>query len=262
VPYGRFTVDAVIDGPVVGRPPLVLLSHGTGSTPDVYRGLATDLARAGFAVAAVSHAGNRLGDDALSGAADVLAVRTKQAVAAIDRALTALGRDPAEPVGVVGQSLGGATALALAGGRARTMAWESPDEGERPIAVVRDPRVAAIVLLTPATPWFGAPGALDRVDVPTVVLSAEHDDHTPAWHGELVRRGVPHADHHVVAGAGHFFALTPFGERAVAAGLPPALDPPGFDRVAAQAAWHPRIAAWLHDHLDGRVRASERIRRP
>jgi len=28
VPYGRFTVNAVPDGAVLGHPPLVLLSHG------------------------------------------------------------------------------------------------------------------------------------------------------------------------------------------------------------------------------------------
>lgn len=47
----------------------------------------------------------------------------------------------------------------------------------------------------------------------------------------------PHvATHEVIDGAGHFFALTPFGFRAVAAGLPSALDPPGFDRALRRPA--------------------------
>ncbi|WP_433025731.1 alpha/beta hydrolase family protein [Actinomycetospora sp. CA-053990] len=249
-PYGRFAIDAVPDGPVAGRPPLVLLSHGTGSTPDVYRGLAADLAHAGFAVAALSHAGNRLGDDGLAGTAEVLTVRTRQSVEAVDLALEALGASAEPPrIGLVGHSLGAATALALAGARPHALPWETADGVARPIAVSRDERVAALVLLMPATPWFDAPGALAQVDVPTVVLTAEHDEHTPAWHGALVTAGVPHATHHVVEGAGHFAALTPFGPRAVAAGLPPALDPPGFDRAGAQRTWHPRIAAWLAEHL-------------
>ena len=250
VPYGRFTVDAVPDGPVTGRPPLVLLSHGTGSTPDVYRGLACDLAREGLAVAALSHAGNRLGDDELAGTVEVLTRRTKQAVDVVDTARAVLGSGcDTRRIGVVGHSLGGATALSLAGARATSMPWETSDGTGRPIPVSRDPRVAAIVLLSPATPWFAAPGALDAVEVPTLLLSAEHDEHAPAWHGAVVTAGMPHTTHHVVAGAGHFAALTPFGPHALRAGLPPALDPPGFDRAAAQATWHPRIGAWLRRHL-------------
>ncbi|MFC5064797.1 alpha/beta hydrolase family protein [Actinomycetospora atypica] len=249
-PYGRFEIEAVLDAAVVGQPPLVLLSHGTGTAPDVYRGLAADLAHAGLAVAALSHAGNRLGDDTLAGTAEVLTRRTRQAVEAADLALEALGRDGSDRhrVGVVGHSLGAATALALAGARPSTMPWETADATERPIEVSRDARVAALVLLMPATPWFGRPGALADVDAATLMLTAEHDDHTPAWHGEILTAGMPHLTHHVVGG-GHFAALTHFGPRAVAAGLPPALDPPGFDRAAAQRRWHPRVADWLTTHL-------------
>ena len=210
--------------------------------------------RAGFAVAAISHRGNRLGDDALAGTAKVLTVRTEQAVAAADAALRALGRPPApERIGVVGHSLGAATALALAGGRPRTMPGESPDSEEREIEVTRDERVAAVVLLAPAAPWFASPGALAQVRVPVLLVTAEHDVATPPWHSAVVTAGVPRATHEVIDGAGHFFALTPFGPRAVAAGLPPAPDPPGFDRARAQSVWQPRVAAWLTKSLDRRT---------
>ena len=64
--FGRYEIDVATDAPVAGeRLPLVAVSHGTGGTPWGYRGLATHLARAGFAVALVEHPGNSRADNSL-----------------------------------------------------------------------------------------------------------------------------------------------------------------------------------------------------
>lgn len=251
-PFGRFTVGAVADGEPEGAGRrLVVVSHGNGSAPDVLRGLALDLARAGFVVALPAHVGNRLGDGELRGTADVLAVRPRQLRAAVDAAVSEMGPvlDPAR-VAVVGHSLGAYGALAAAGGRPWCAPWESPGGARQPVPVVPDPRVGAVVALAPAAAWFAAPGDLAGVTVPVLMLSATHDEHTPAWHGDLVARGVSGPlIHRVVQGAGHFAFLTPFGPDAVEAGLPPALDPPGFDRARALAVIHRDIARWLAEVL-------------
>ena len=67
-PFGPFSLDLALDGqPEGGELPLVLVSHGAGSTPWIHRDLAAHLARAGFVVVLIQHPGNCRGDDTLAG---------------------------------------------------------------------------------------------------------------------------------------------------------------------------------------------------
>jgi predicted dienelactone hydrolase len=249
VELGPYTADvATAAAPVEGRFPLVAVSHGTGSSPLLHRGLAAHLARHGFVVVMPEHARNHRGDDSLAGTATNLANRPRQVRQAIDAALTELG-DFVVPdrIGVIGHSLGGYTALALAGGRPLTLAGETPDGRERRVDLEPDPRVKAIVLLAPAVPWYREPGALDAVRVPVLMLTAEQDEHTPPWHSDVVARGVRGpVEHRIVPGAGHYSFLTPFPATMSRPGFPPALDPPGFDR----AAFHHHMYADVVTFLD------------
>jgi predicted dienelactone hydrolase len=250
VRLGRFPASLAPGAPPAeGRSPLIVVSHGTGSSPFLHRELAASLARRGFVVALLRHPGNHRDDDALAGTAQVLADRPRQVSAVIDALFAdpVLGGSLAPAVGVIGHSLGGFTALAVAGGRPTASGSETADGQPAPVPVTPDGRVRAVVLLAPATPWFREPGALDGVRVPVLMLTGSADEHTDAWHAGLVVDGVADVDARVVEGAGHFSFLSPFPPELI--GPPPSLDPPGFDRVAFSGRMAREVAAFLDRHL-------------
>ncbi|MEL6677299.1 MAG: hypothetical protein AAFQ51_01260 [Pseudomonadota bacterium] len=106
-------------GPAIaeGRHPLVLLSHGSGGSADTLGWLTSGLVAEGAIVLAVNHPGSSTGDSSPRRSVDLRA-RAGDLTAALDMILA----DPAfapfvdtDRIGVVGFSLGGATALGLAG---------------------------------------------------------------------------------------------------------------------------------------------------
>jgi len=257
VRFGPYALDAARDAPPVGDGlPLVVISHGTGGTPWAYRGLAANLVRAGFAVVAVEHVGNSRNDDRLAGTRANLEQRPRHVRAAIDAALAdgVIGGRLASGAAVIGHSLGGYTALAVAGGTPVTLPTEMPDGRPHPIAVEPDPRVRAVVLLAPAIGWFGADAALANVTAPILVRTGAADVLCPAAHVRWVLRSVPdprRIDHVDVAGAGHFSFMTPFPPELARPGFAPAQDPPGFER----AAYHERLSAEIIAFLGATIAA-------
>ncbi len=224
-PYAvTFARDAEPDGDELR---VVAISHGTGGSPWVYRDLASHLAQARFAVVLLEHPGNNRSDDRLAHTIINLENRPRHLRMAIDAAFTDGLLAPhlsQAGVAVIGHSLGGYTALAAAGGHPTSYAHESPDGRQRAIAVERDPRVIALVLLAPATGWFMLDGALSDVDARILMRTGEKDEHTPAFHAQIVLRGVrepARVDHAVVPNAGHFAFLTPFPPEMVKPGFPP-----------------------------------------
>jgi predicted dienelactone hydrolase len=255
-PLGSYTMPLARDAPPVGeRLALVAISHGTGSSPLVLRDLAAHLARMGFVVALPEHPGNNRNDNRLADSFVNMEDRPRHLGLAVDAAFADAQLGPRllpGAVALIGHSLGGYTALALAGGRPTAAPPQSPDGQPRAIPVAPDPRVRALVLLAPATVWYALEGALAAVAVPILMWTAEKDDVAPAFHGEVVRRGVPDArriDQRVLAGAGHFSFLSPFPPKRVRPDFPPSQDPPGFDRVAAQPSLHAEIATFLRQVL-------------
>ncbi|MBD2723765.1 alpha/beta hydrolase family protein [Hymenobacter armeniacus] len=247
-----YALDVARDAPVApGTFPVVLISHGTGSSGLVHRNLAHYLARHGWVVGLPEHPFNNRDNDAWAGTPQNLAARPRHLQLAIDALSDAPGLAGAlrpDAVGLIGHSLGGYTALALAGGRPTATPRDSPDWQQQPIPVPADARVKALVLLAPATPWFMAPGALRHVRVPILLLEAEKDEHLTRFHGEIVLNGVPDAGqltHRVVANAGHFSFLSPFPAARVSPAFPPSQDPPGFDRMQFHAVLYPEILAFL-----------------
>ncbi|GAA6208529.1 dienelactone hydrolase family protein [Cognatishimia sp. WU-CL00825] len=106
-------------GPAVadGEHPLVLLSHGSGGNADSLGWLTSGLVAEGAIVLAVNHPGSTSGDSSPRRSVD-LEARANDLSAALDMVLA----DPAfvpfideDRIGVVGFSLGGATALGMAG---------------------------------------------------------------------------------------------------------------------------------------------------
>ncbi|MCA0278967.1 MAG: alpha/beta fold hydrolase [Proteobacteria bacterium] len=121
-----------LDAPVVpGRHPLVLLSHGSGSSVKAMGWLATELAKAGFIVAGPNHPGTTSG---FSTPAET--PKLWQRTGDLSDVIDALAEDPAwssvidpDRIGVVGFSLGGATAMELSGARANLEAYASYCDG-------------------------------------------------------------------------------------------------------------------------------------
>jgi predicted dienelactone hydrolase len=213
--------------------------------------LAAGLARGGFVVVLPEHPGNNRHHNELAGTAAILANRPRQVCLAIDWAYAdeALGAHlVSDAVAVIGHSLGGYTALAVAGGRPWAAAHETPDRQNHPVPVTPDDRVKALVLLAPATPWFMVPGALQAVRVPILLLSGEKDEMTPARHAEVVKRGVldeTRVEHRTVPNAGHYSFLSPFPAARVSPTFPPSQDPPGFDRLRFHEELCVEVSAFL-----------------
>jgi len=108
-------------GPAIaeGEHPLILLSHGSGGNAESLGWLTSGLVANGAIVLAVNHPGSTSGDSSPRRSVD-LEARANDLTAALDMILA----DPAfapfidpDRIGVVGFSLGGATALGLAGVR-------------------------------------------------------------------------------------------------------------------------------------------------
>jgi predicted dienelactone hydrolase len=251
-PFGPFALSLAMDAPPLGRAlRLVVLSHGTGSTPWMHRNLASHLARSGFVVALLQHPGNHRGDDSLSGTAANLVNRPRHVRLVIDHVLgdKGLGGHVSQGgVSLIGHSLGGYTALAVAGGKPSSFAWETPDGNSGPFEVEHDARVRALVLLAPATPWFGAEGALADVRAPILMRTGEKDTITGPRHAQIVERGLRDRgllEHEVVPNAGHFAFVSPYPDAMKSAAIPPSQDPEGFDRAAYEPVLFRDIVTFL-----------------
>ncbi|MDO7851106.1 alpha/beta hydrolase family protein [Hymenobacter convexus] len=251
---GPYTLDVARDASISpGVFPLVVLSHGTGSSGLVHRNLAHHLARHGFVVGLPEHPYNNRDDDSWAHTTQNLMARPRHLQLAIDALFQQFSASlKPEVVGLIGHSLGGYTALALAGGQPTATPRDSPDWQQQPIPVPVDARVKAVVLLAPATPWFLKKGALHNVRVPILLLEGEKDEHASAWHGQIVLNGVSdrrRVTHRVVPNAGHFSFLSPFPAARVSPAFPPSQDPPGFVRARFHEEMNAEIQAFLMREL-------------
>jgi predicted dienelactone hydrolase len=237
-PVGPYVLDVARGAAITpGRYPLVLVSHGSGGSPLVYRDLACALAAQGFVVALPEHPGNNRHDNSRNNTLANLRERPGHVVAALEALQVQAefaGSLRADAVFMIGHSLGGYTALALAGGVPTSLPPEAPDGLAHVLEVAHDARIRALVLLAPATIWFGERGALEAVDLPILMLTGENDTVTPDFFADFVINGVrdrARVQHRVIANAGHFSFMSPFPAPLCNPAFPPSQDPPGFDRA-------------------------------
>jgi len=100
---------------------LILLSHGTGGTELNHHTLGARLAREGYLVAAVRHAGDNWQDRSLITSGRYFSERPRQLSRVLDALLASPewgARIPSDRIGAVGHSAGGYSVLALAGAQA------------------------------------------------------------------------------------------------------------------------------------------------
>jgi predicted dienelactone hydrolase len=228
IAFGPYTMNVSPDAEIIeGQFPLILISHGNGGSHLLYGTISTHLVKNGYIVAMLEHFGNNRNNNSLENTTENLETRPRHVSLTIDFLLSENGFSKnitQNKIGVIGHSMGGYTALALAGGVPRTK------EG-LVVEVTSDFRVKAIVLLAPGTGWFM--NSLDKVTIPILMFTAEHDPITPKWNGEIVLNYVPDKSKVTfkeIENAGHFSFLSPFPASMKNANFLPSTDPIGFDR--------------------------------
>lgn len=230
VTIGPFSWEATLDAPPAsGRFPVCVISHGAGGSHLLYRTIATHLARSGWMVVCPEAPKDNRNDRSLSYTDEAVTNRCIHLPKTLDAIFGHATFGPvadAQRIALVGHSLGGCAALALAGGQP----WS---RNRAPIPVQPDPRFRAAVLMAPATGYYRGPGALEKVSGTFLVLTGEKDDATPSEEIRQDLRGLPSTvscDLVVVRGAGHYSFLSPFPVSMRSPDFPPAQDPEGFNR--------------------------------
>src|SRR5882762_4193864 len=119
-PLGPFSQTVAVDSEVSGnRLPLVLISHGSGSSLASHYDTALALAQAGFVVTALTHTGDNYRDQSYAGNRKDLTDRPRQVRLVLEYMLTTWpshDRLDGARIGMFGFSLGGFTTLVETGG--------------------------------------------------------------------------------------------------------------------------------------------------
>ncbi len=190
--------------PEIDGLPLVIISHGLASNRQTFAYLAEHLASHGFAVAVIEHDDINLDkfDNFLSGSerfpeANNLIdqpMDVKYVLDRLDRINPQLqNKIDMQQVGVIGQSFGGYTSLALAGGE--LIADKAPqcqeenqevlldlsslakctfNELDRDRVQLGDPRIKAAIAINPLGKIFGRAG-ISAIEIPTMIISGTND---------------------------------------------------------------------------------------
>lgn len=248
VAFGPYLMEVSQDAAIMeGLFPLIVISHGNGGSHLLYRTISMHLARHGYIVVMPEHYGNNRNNNTLENTEENLMLRPRHISMTID-AVTQMEflqeNILFESIAVIGHSMGGYTALALAGGVPYTR------EGKK-VDVTADLRVKALVLLAPGAGWFA--NNLQQVTIPILMLTAEHDPITPDWNAEIVMNGVPDPSKvtfQKVDNAGHFSFLSPFPETMRKPEFRPSTDPAGFDRDAFHQQLPAEIFIFLNVNLN------------
>jgi predicted dienelactone hydrolase len=239
------------------RYPLILMSHGFGGSARQTAWLATVLARHGYVVAAVDHPGaNGLDQITLAGASLwwMRAEDLRAALAAVTSDADIAPHINAAMLGVAGFSIGGYTALTLAGAKPDPQRYvahcqAAPDDGvcrpqkefpqldprQRPQAAQElwraNPPLApgspgrpalaikALFLMAPAVISGFDPSSLRAISIPTVIVLGDADTvATPRYNGLALALLLPNATADVITGVNHYDFLdlcTPAGQAVV-----------------------------------------------
>ncbi|AFZ34656.1 protein of unknown function DUF1400 [Stanieria cyanosphaera PCC 7437] len=202
----RFPVDLYLPN-TFGRLPLIVISHGLGGDRTTFAYLATHLASYGFAVAVPEHPGSNAGQ--IQALFNGFANRVTLPEELIDRPLDIkflldhleTNYEPqlqVRRVGIIGQSFGAYTALALAGARLnfaslnqacqdidnslnlslllQCIALELPNQRYN----LRDERIVAAIAINPLTSAVFGQEGISEIKIPIMLIASSADPVTPA----------------------------------------------------------------------------------
>lgn len=170
---------------------IVLFAVGAGGNPERHLPLLTSLAQNGCNVVAPHF--ERI--VAPRPTLDELMLRARCLRLAIDFAAR-----PNMPIIGVGHSIGATILIAFAGGQM----WLGPGQQ---VPIRTDERLKCLVLFTPPTGFFQAPGALHAVCTPIQLWAGTHDVITPFAQAEFLKQEIGNqvtVDLRVIEGATHF----------------------------------------------------------
>ncbi|NEQ27587.1 MAG: alpha/beta hydrolase, partial [Microcoleus sp. SIO2G3] len=284
-----FLADVYLPVAPANRPlppaPVIVISHGLGSDRTSYAYLARQLASYGFAVALPEHPGSNAAqlDALLSGRASEVARPTEFVDRALDikLLLNDLNRrsrnDPlfrerlnVQQAGVIGQSFGGYTALALAGARINPeqlqedcppgdsfnlsllLQCQALDLPQR-FPQLRDDRIKAVMALNPFDSTIFGQQNLSQMTLPVMLVSGSADTVTPALFEQIrpfTWLTTPDRFLLMIRGGTHFSTIGP-SESAVL-DLPPAVIGP--DQTVARAYTSAFSVAFFQTYLANQPR--------
>ena len=267
---GPTTMSVAAHGPIQGENlPLVVMSHGTGSSFLGHFDTAIALADAGYVVAAITHTGDNYADQSRS--LDIMD-RPRQISRVIDHMLTSWSShtviDP-KRIGMFGFSAGGFTTLVSIGGVpdfskiepmcrdypndfACQLRAKSPKPTSKPVATAgADARIAAAVVVAPALGFTFAPDGLKNVTAPVQLWRAEDDTLVPhPRYAETGRLALPKTpEYHVVPHAGHFDFLAPCSKALASLAPEICVSAPGFDRIAFHTRFNASVVGFFNKSL-------------
>jgi len=257
---GIYDITAARDAPLApGSFPLILLSHGSGADEFHHRDWATRLARHGFIVAAIRHAGDSLNDVGGRGSDIQLTGRPWQVEQTLDALLAEPRLEPAidaTRIGMVGYSAGGYTTMTMIGGRPDYALWgvhckAHPEDDEMcpadaswvPPRITKpgwklpppDPRIKAAVVMAPAGILFDARG-LSGVSAPLRLYRAAGDSHVRnEWNADTIAALLPAKPEVVTVPGDHFIFIAPCPAELASKFPESCTDAPGTDRAAIHA---------------------------
>jgi predicted dienelactone hydrolase len=262
--FGSYIMDVSVDAKIIeGKFPLVIISHGSGGSPFLYRTITANLAKNGFVVAMVEHYGNNRLNNELEGKDENFTNRLRHISLTIDFMFSSEHfKEHLQPnnVAMIGHSIGANTALVLAGGTPISYANYQTKFGKpihagqetQEMQLNTDSRIKAIVLLALTPGWFMGEESLEKVNIPVLVINAEKDIYIPNTDTEQFFEKIKtnsNFSYQSIKNAGHFSFLSPFPATMKNPNFLPSTDPEGFDREQFHKLLPTEILQFLNDEL-------------